>query len=95
MTFLLSLLLYQQCTVVSGRVTQCPGTTFTGVAVVHEDRAYRKCRITNGRVASCSTTYSGWAPVLDDGRWKRCRISTGYVQFCEGTGWSGNVVTRR
>lgn len=95
MSLLLSLLLYQQCEVVSGKVASCPGTTFSGEAVVHEARAYRRCQIANGRVTSCSTTFSGWAPVLLDGRWKRCRISTGKVQFCEGTSWSGPVVTRR
>lgn len=95
MSFLLSLLLYQQCAVTSGTISSCPGTSFSGEAVVQQGDAYRECRITNGRIVSCSTTFSGWAPARVDGRWKRCRMSTGRIQFCDGTGWTGSVVTPR
>lgn len=93
---LVLLALLQSCQVTSGRITMCPGTSYTGTAVIEVEGRYRRCKISNGRAHECAGWYSGKAPAKgDDGRWHWCRISTGRVQTCDATGYTGRVVTPR
>ena len=88
--------LLQACQVSSGRVSSCPGTSYTGTAVVQVDGRYRRCKVSNGRAHECAGWYSGDAPAKGkDGRWQRCRISTGRVFSCDAVGYNGTVVLSR
>lgn len=88
--------LLQACQVTSGRVTSCPGTSYTGTAVIEVEGRYRRCKISVGKAHQCEGWFSGDAPAKgDDGRWHQCRISTGRVLSCDAVGYNGVVVLSR